>query len=146
MHEVWGSNHRLGGLRVCPLQACGGISTLQSRAAGLQSTTQGNSIRTEKDSSESKQAENDDHQIVPGPLQGSLVLLACIVHCWVLSRAWACGKKVLKASCSRIRVPWFLELIFSEDSACSRGTVSLLLRETHTPGTTQDTPTPTFRH
>lgn len=41
MQEVRGSNPRLGGLRVSPLQASGGISTLQSRASGLQSTTQG---------------------------------------------------------------------------------------------------------
>ena len=32
------------GLRVSPFQASGGISALQSRASGLQSTTQGNSI------------------------------------------------------------------------------------------------------
>ena len=38
---VWGSNPRLGGLRVSPLQVSGGMSTLQSRASGLQSTTQG---------------------------------------------------------------------------------------------------------
>ena len=41
MQEVWGSNPRLGGLRVDPFQVSGGMSTLQSRASGLQSTTQG---------------------------------------------------------------------------------------------------------
>ena len=46
MQEVWGSNPRLGGLRLDQLQAFGDISTLQSRASGLQSTAQGNSIRT----------------------------------------------------------------------------------------------------
>ena len=35
-------------LRVSQLQASGGISTLKSRASGLQSTTQGNSIRTKQ--------------------------------------------------------------------------------------------------
>ena len=55
MQEVSGSNPRLGGLRVSQFQASGGISTLQSRASGLQSTTQGNSISTTKDSSESKE-------------------------------------------------------------------------------------------
>ena len=48
MQEVRGLNPRLGGLRVSQLQASGGTSTLQSRASGLQSTTQGNSIRTKK--------------------------------------------------------------------------------------------------
>ena len=48
MQEVWGSNPRPSGLRVSQFQASGGISTLQSRASGLQSTTQGNSIRTER--------------------------------------------------------------------------------------------------
>ena len=46
MQEVRGWIPRLGGSRVSQLQASGGISTLQSRASGLQSTTQGNSIRT----------------------------------------------------------------------------------------------------
>ena len=41
-----GSNPRLGGLRVSPFQASGGIGTLQSRASGLQSIMQGNSIPT----------------------------------------------------------------------------------------------------
>ena len=41
MQEVQGSNPRLGGLRVSQFQVFGGISTLQSRASGLQSTTQG---------------------------------------------------------------------------------------------------------
>ena len=41
MQEVWGSNPRLDGSRVSPFQVSGGISTLQSRASGLQSTTQG---------------------------------------------------------------------------------------------------------
>ena len=48
MQEVRGSIPRLGGLRVSQLQASGGISTLQSRASGLQSTTQGNSVRTKR--------------------------------------------------------------------------------------------------
>ena len=48
MQEVSGSNPRLGGLGVSSLQASRGISTLQSRASGLQSTTQGNSIGTTK--------------------------------------------------------------------------------------------------
>ena len=48
MQEVPGPNPRLGGLRVSQFQASGGISTLQSRASGLQSTTQRNSIRTTK--------------------------------------------------------------------------------------------------
>ena len=48
MQEVRGSSPTLGGLRVSQLQASGGISTLQSRASGLQSTTQGNSVRTKK--------------------------------------------------------------------------------------------------
>ena len=39
---------KLGGSRVSQLQASGGVGTLQSRASGLQSTTQGNSIRTTK--------------------------------------------------------------------------------------------------
>ena len=39
MREVRGSSPTLGGLRVSQLQASGGISTLQSRASGLQSTT-----------------------------------------------------------------------------------------------------------
>ena len=43
MHEVRGSNPRLGGLRVSQLPVYGGIGTLQSRASGLQSPTQGNS-------------------------------------------------------------------------------------------------------
>ena len=52
MQDVWGSNPRLDGLQVSPLQASGGISTLQSRAFGLQSATQ--SIPSgPKDSSES---------------------------------------------------------------------------------------------
>ena len=46
MQEVSGLNPRLGGLGASPLQAPEEISTLQSRASGLQSTTQGNSIRT----------------------------------------------------------------------------------------------------
>ena len=41
-----GSIIRQGGLWVRQLQASGGISTLQSRASGLQSTTRGNSIGT----------------------------------------------------------------------------------------------------
>ena len=41
MQEVWGSNPSLGGLRMNPFQVSGGISTLQSRASGLQSSTQG---------------------------------------------------------------------------------------------------------
>ena len=41
MQEVWGSDPRLGGLRVSPLRASEGIGTLQSGASGLQSTTQG---------------------------------------------------------------------------------------------------------
>ena len=41
MQEVRGSNPRLGGVRVRQLQASEGISTLQSRASGLQSTTEG---------------------------------------------------------------------------------------------------------
>ena len=40
MQEVRGSNPRLGGLRVNPFQVSAGISTLQSRASGLQSNTQ----------------------------------------------------------------------------------------------------------
>ena len=48
MQEVSGSNPRLGGPGVDPLQLSGGTSTLQSRASGLQSTTQGHSIRTKK--------------------------------------------------------------------------------------------------
>ena len=48
MQEVRGSSPTLGGLRVSQLQASGGISTLQSRASGLQSTTQGNSVRTKR--------------------------------------------------------------------------------------------------
>ena len=40
MQEVWGSNPRLGGLRVGPLRVSEGIGILQSRAPGLQSTTQ----------------------------------------------------------------------------------------------------------
>ena len=54
MQEVRGSNPRLGGLWVSQLQASGGISTLQSRASGLQSTTQGNSIRTKNNPSSQK--------------------------------------------------------------------------------------------
>ena len=53
MQEVQGSNPRLGGLGVSAFQASGGIRTLHSRASGLQSTAQGNSIRT-KNNSESK--------------------------------------------------------------------------------------------
>ena len=41
MQEVRGSNHRLGGVWVSQFQASGGISTLQSRASVLKSTTQG---------------------------------------------------------------------------------------------------------
>ena len=41
MQEVLGSNPRLGGFGVSPFQVSGGIGTLQSRASGLQSTTQG---------------------------------------------------------------------------------------------------------
>ena len=48
MQEVSVSNPRLGRLQVSPLQASGGIGTLQSRTSGLQSTTQGNSIGTKK--------------------------------------------------------------------------------------------------
>jgi hypothetical protein len=48
MQEVRGPSPPLGGLRVSQLQASGGISTFQSRAFGLQSTTQGNYIQTEK--------------------------------------------------------------------------------------------------
>ena len=39
--EVRGVHRGLGGSSVSPFQASGGISTLQSRASGLQSTTQG---------------------------------------------------------------------------------------------------------
>jgi len=48
MQEVLGSNPRLGGLGVSQLQDSGGIGTLQSGSSGLQSTSQGNSIRTKK--------------------------------------------------------------------------------------------------
>ena len=48
MQEVRGSSPTQGGLRVSQLQASEGISTLQSRAPGLQSTTQGNSVRTKR--------------------------------------------------------------------------------------------------
>ena len=41
MQEVWDSNPTLGGLWVSQFQASGGISALQSRASGLQSTTKG---------------------------------------------------------------------------------------------------------
>ena len=41
MQEVSGSNPRLGGLGISPLQAFGGRGTLQSSASGLQRTTQG---------------------------------------------------------------------------------------------------------
>jgi len=43
MQEVLGSSPRLGGLSVSQLQASRGISTLESRASGLQSSTQGDS-------------------------------------------------------------------------------------------------------
>ena len=52
MQEVWGSNPRLGRLRVNPFQVSGGMSTLQSSASDLQSTTQGIPSRS-IDSSES---------------------------------------------------------------------------------------------
>ena len=48
MQEVSGSNPRLGGLRVSQFQASGGMSALQSRASGLQSTTQRNSIKNKQ--------------------------------------------------------------------------------------------------
>ena len=48
MQEVSGLNPRLGGLGGSPFQVSGGISALQSWASGLQSTTQGNSIRIKK--------------------------------------------------------------------------------------------------
>ena len=48
MQEPWGANPRLGRLRASQFQTCGGISALRSRASGLQSATQGNSIRTTK--------------------------------------------------------------------------------------------------
>ena len=41
MQEVWGSNPRLGGLGVSPFKGSGGISALQARASGLQSSRQG---------------------------------------------------------------------------------------------------------
>ena len=55
MQEVWGSNPRLGRLQVKIFQASEGMSTLQSRASGLVGTTQGNSIRTKKTPSQTKQ-------------------------------------------------------------------------------------------
>ena len=53
------------GVLVSPLQVSGGISTLQSRASGLQSTTQGNSVRTKKTppSQTKKQTPNTQHYI-----------------------------------------------------------------------------------
>ena len=67
MQEVRGSNLRLDGLRVRQYQASGGISTLQSRASGLQSTTQSNYIGTIKDSSELNNKHEQNEAKCPTP-------------------------------------------------------------------------------
>ena len=64
-----GSHPRLGGVGVSPLRASGGVGTRQSRASGLQSATQGSSMRTTKGSSES----NKNKQA--GGLVGQMVVL-----------------------------------------------------------------------
>ena len=62
MQEVSGSNRRLGGLRGSPLQVSGGLSALQLRASGLQSTTQGISSGPKKTPpSQSKQMHAGTH-------------------------------------------------------------------------------------
>ena len=50
-------------LRVCQLQASGGISTLHSRASSLQSATQENSIRTK--TTPPSQTNKDTSQVAP---------------------------------------------------------------------------------
>ena len=85
MLEVSGSNLRLGGLGVSPLQASGGIGTLQSRASGLQSTTQGNSIRTNKQ----QQQQQQQHHRVLRPGAGSWLpraRLRCVQYRHPLNR------------------------------------------------------------
>ena len=76
MQEVRGSNPRPGGLRVNKLQASGGIGALESRASGLHSTTQGNSIRTKNTPPSRKQQERHrEVELSSGPFNYIVCLL-----------------------------------------------------------------------